>query len=168
MVLLLHELPDGSSHFDWMIQRARGDGGRERRPRAGKRCLLSFRVSDRIDEPGVGAFRGERIADHRFAYLDYEGPVGGRVGGLRAKLRRARGRVTRLAAGVVVKVKETKGAVIIRARFEGGEEHVWAGWLEGDAGSGRWRFLRGDVSLAGPVAEWPSGKMVARGPIGGP
>ncbi|MFM9996414.1 MAG: hypothetical protein ACKVU4_11520 [Phycisphaerales bacterium] len=78
-VLLRHDLPDGSAHYDWMIQRPGGPGA----------TLVAFRVTERIDA-GVAAFVAERIGDHRAAYLDYEGEVSG-----------GRGRVTRVAEGEV-------------------------------------------------------------------
>ncbi len=81
-VQLLHELPDGTSHVDWMIAR----------DRAGREPLISFRLQRRIDELKPGQrMVAERITDHRPAYLDYEGPVSDE-----------RGSVRRLAWGTVV------------------------------------------------------------------
>ena len=81
-VQLLHELPDGTSHVDWMIAR----------DQAGREPLISFRLPRRIDELKPGQrMAAERIADHRPAYLDYEGPVSDE-----------RGSVRRLAWGTVV------------------------------------------------------------------
>ncbi len=81
-VQLLHELPNGTSHVDWMIAR----------DRAGREPLISFRLPRRIDELKPGQrMAAERIADHRPAYLDYEGPVSDE-----------RGSVRRLAWGTVV------------------------------------------------------------------
>ena len=73
-VQLLHELPDGTSHVDWMIAR----------DRAGREPLISFRLPWRIDELKPGQrMAAERIADHRPAYLDYEGPVSDERGSVR-------------------------------------------------------------------------------------
>ena len=73
-VQLLHELPDGTSHVDWMIAR----------DRAGREPLISFRLPRRIDELKPGQrMAAERIADHRPAYLDYEGPVSDGRGSVR-------------------------------------------------------------------------------------
>jgi hypothetical protein len=88
-VLLLHELPDGTSHYDWMIQ---PDGP----PTSAPTGLISFRVSERIDLLGGGGLDGRgalwfgalRLPEHRAAYLDLEGEVAG-----------GRGRVKRLARG---------------------------------------------------------------------
>ena len=82
-VQLLHELPDGTSHVDWMIAR----------DRAGQEPLITFRLQRRIDELKPGQrMAAERIADHRPAYLDYEGPVSDK-----------RGSVRRLAWGTVIR-----------------------------------------------------------------
>jgi hypothetical protein len=75
-VLLLHELPDGSSHYDWMIQRP------------GRGQLITFRLSQRIDQAPPHQFLGQRLPDHRPEYLGYEGEVSGN-----------RGVVTRLSEG---------------------------------------------------------------------
>jgi hypothetical protein len=83
-VQLLHELPDGSRHVDWMI--AQDPRGRD--------PLVTFRVQQRVDELHAGQrLEAVRIADHRPAYLTYEGPVSGDRGTVR---RLARGSVTRL------------------------------------------------------------------------
>ncbi len=88
-VLLRHDVPSGDAregsggqganwHYDWMIE----EEGNER--------LVCFRVMVRVDELGQGArFEGERLADHRREYLEYEGEISG-----------GRGRVTRVAEGV--------------------------------------------------------------------
>ncbi len=51
---------------------------------AGEEPLISFRLQRRIDElrPGQRA-KAERIADHRPAYLDYEGAISGDRGSVR-------------------------------------------------------------------------------------
>ena len=73
-VQLRHELPDGTSHVDWMIAR----------DRAGREPLISFRLPRRIDELKPGQrMAAERLADHRPAYLDYEGPVSDEGGSVR-------------------------------------------------------------------------------------
>lgn len=77
-VLLHHETPDGSWHYDWMIQAA-GDSGGD---------LITFRTRQRPDDPSCTHFPAERLADHRAAYLHYEGEISG-----------GRGCVRRLAQG---------------------------------------------------------------------
>jgi hypothetical protein len=80
-VLLLHTLPDGSSHYDWMIRRPDGGGG-------GGGGLITFRLSERLDAFRGLAFVAQRLADHRREYLAYEGEIPG-----------DRGRVQRIAEG---------------------------------------------------------------------
>ncbi len=63
-VILRHEFPHGSdpsSHWDIMFEE-RG-------------VLLTWACHCRPDSKAVGAAR--QLADHRLAYLDYEGPVSG-------------------------------------------------------------------------------------------
>lgn len=97
-VLLRHELPSdttreghagqGSWHYDWMIE----EEGSER--------LVCFRVMVRVDALERGTrFEGERLADHRRAYLEYEGEISG-----------GRGHVTRVAAGLCEGWRERDGA----------------------------------------------------------
>lgn len=80
-VQLLHTLPDGSSHVDWML--ARDPDGAE--------PLLTFRLGAALHDLAAGqSIDAERIDDHRPAYLAYEGPISG-----------GRGEVRRLASGSV-------------------------------------------------------------------
>jgi hypothetical protein len=77
-VILRHDLPDGSSHFDWMFQPPAGfphessaDGTR----------IPTFRCEIRLDLPGPNAAQViNRLADHREHYLAYQGPVSGDLG----------------------------------------------------------------------------------------
>ncbi len=79
MVVLRHELPNGSFHFDWMFAREN--------PAVTK--LITLRTCERPDECRAGQrIEVERIGDHRIVYLNYEGQVSGN-----------RGSVTRVAAG---------------------------------------------------------------------
>ncbi len=81
-VLLSHELPDATSHVDWMIASE---------PR-GREPLVTFRVGSRIDEMDAGqGLLARRLDDHRAEYLTYEGRVSGN-----------RGTVRRLTRGTVV------------------------------------------------------------------
>lgn len=83
-VQLLHELPDGSCHLDWLI--AQDPRGRD--------PLVTFRVHRRVDELEPGErLDAERIVDHRPVYLHYEGPVSN-----------DRGTVKRLASGDVTEI----------------------------------------------------------------
>ncbi len=77
-VLLVHETPDGSWHYDWMLQGAAESDA----------PLVTFRVRHRPDDPSCTHFPAERLADHRAAYLHFEGEISG-----------GRGRVRRVAEG---------------------------------------------------------------------
>jgi len=78
---LLHELPDGSAHVDWLL-------GQDS---AGVEPLITYRLGGRIDDLEPGAtIDAEHIGDHRPAYLTYEGPISGDRGTVR---RLARGRI---------------------------------------------------------------------------
>jgi hypothetical protein len=97
-VQLLHELPDGSRHVDWMI--AQDPRGRD--------PLVTFRVQQRVDELHAGQrLEAVRIADHRPAYLTYEGPVSGK-----------RGTVSRLARGTVARLDERPDGWGMEVRWE--------------------------------------------------
>lgn len=96
-VLLRHELPgdavradtgrEASWHYDWMIEEEGNEG------------LVCFRVMVRVDALARGErFEGERLADHRRAYLAYEGEISG-----------GRGRVMRVAAGACGGWREVNG-----------------------------------------------------------
>jgi hypothetical protein len=103
-VQLLHELPDGTSHVDWMIAR----------DRAGREPLISFRLQRRIDELKPGQrMAAERIADHRPAYLDYEGPVSDEPGSVR-----------RLTWGTVVSERRQGSSWDFEIRWEDGGDGV--------------------------------------------
>lgn len=111
-VLLRHDLPDGTGHFDWLLECP------------GREGLMTFRVSERIDLPGCRGFEAVRVADHRRAYLTYEGPIS-----------EGRGVVARAAQGTC-EVEEGPGWVRVRAVF-GGPVRLY----EGRAGEGdRWNF----------------------------
>ena len=101
-VQLLHELPDGSTHVDWLI--AQDPDARSR--------LLAFRLPARVDRLAPGGDRvdpealvAERIGDHRAVYLSYEGPLAdapGRSTDRATGGQPDRGRVRRLAEGHVI------------------------------------------------------------------
>lgn len=123
-VLLHHGLGDGSWHYDWLIARAEGAGPDER-------VLVSFRVGERIDEAGISGFEATRLADHRAAYLAYEGPVSG-----------GRGVVRRVASGTARIEVERDDELVVVAAF-GGVSRVWRGRRVEVGGSpplGAWRF----------------------------
>lgn len=108
MVVLLHTLPDGSSHFDWMIQ---GPQRIPAPPSPEDRCLITFRTAVRPDlapfQQPDGAFEAQRLADHRRAYLDFEGPLSGN-----------RGHVQRLASGTVEALLNEPTIFRLQGRFD--------------------------------------------------
>jgi hypothetical protein len=128
MVLLRHDLPDGSSHFDWLLERP------------GYSSLLTFRVQERIDRPGPGpgGFAATRLADHRLAYLTYEGPISD-----------GRGSVTRVAAGSC-EVQEGPEGLRIRGSFGPGMRLYEGRPL--DSG-GAWQFATSVEQPAGAGPE---------------
>ncbi|HRP63571.1 MAG TPA: hypothetical protein PK400_09785 [Phycisphaerales bacterium] len=80
-VVLRHELPDGSAHWDWMIAPAV----------EGTAPLITFRLNDRPDSHNPKELAATRLPDHRRLYLNYEGPISG-----------DRGHVRRVRAGMIV------------------------------------------------------------------
>lgn len=100
-VLLRHDLPDGSHHFDWMVELAIPDEHR----------LVTLRIPPPpapADPPGPmdpagRPFTAELLPPHRAAYLDHEGPIAG-----------DRGTVTRLAAGPAGVLERTETRLRIR------------------------------------------------------
>lgn len=67
-VVLLHSLPDGSSHFDWLIARPTAH-----LDRPDERSLLSFRTEHRPDVSDQ--FAAHPMPDHRVHYLTFEGHI---------------------------------------------------------------------------------------------
>lgn len=154
MVLLLHELPDGSSHYDWLLERFVGE------------ALIAFRVGHRVDgDDGVGReFAAERMVDHRAVYLTYEGSIhakaredvgAGSVDGgsplevtmsHRSSAMGVRGRVRRVAEGECEIRLETREVVVFRIRFEGGEWRVYGAsssdGVTSEAGVSKWCIRR--------------------------
>lgn len=79
-------MTDGSSHIDWLI--AQNDANEQGE-------LITFRLNCRLDKVKNGqSILAERIADHRWAYLEYQGPISGN-----------RGVVSRVAKGVITSQK---------------------------------------------------------------
>ena len=105
-VLLLHELPDRSWHYDWMIQPT-GAG-----PDA---PLISYRVAARPDDPALTDFEALRIGVHRAEYLSFEGQVSG-----------ARGSVRRVARGEATILRDDAAFVVT---LDG--QRTWVGQRRG-------------------------------------
>ena len=87
--LLRHTLPDGSAHFDLLVEHPE----HERVP--------TWRLAaSPVEQTAVA---GERIADHRPLYLDYAGPVSG-----------DRGHVEQVDAGTAAWEAFDAEAVVVR------------------------------------------------------
>lgn len=83
-VVLRHDLPDGSHHFDWLFERGPGDDPADD-PDAP--VLIAWRLPVTPDEAG-GVHEAVRLAPHRRVYLSFEGALSG-----------GRGVVARVASG---------------------------------------------------------------------
>lgn len=77
-VELLHTLTDGTTHVDWMIAQ----------DTLATLPLITFRLPTPLAELKTGGeLIAQRIADHRPAYLTYEGPISGERGTVRCLTR---------------------------------------------------------------------------------
>lgn len=119
-VVLEHRLEDGSWHYDWMVEDATA---------LEERRLVTWRVDARPDRAEV--FRGVRIGNHRAAYLDFEGDLGG-----------GRGTVRRLARGRVCSLGLTVGVVGAVVAWENGPPRRYQG-VSRTAGGWSFRVLPG-------------------------
>lgn len=97
-VLLRHDLPDGTWHWDWLLEpRAQDAPFRRTSDDQNERSLISFRlpaalgVDWRPDVLGTPAFTAEILPPHRRRYLTFEGDIGPGADGV------SRGRVKRVA-----------------------------------------------------------------------
>ena len=128
MVLLEHVLPDGTGHFDWLIE------PRGLRPTSytepldpDAKVLISFRVTERIDATNADTFIAIRLPDHRRKYLNFEGEISP-----------GKGFVRRQAHGKVQMVNFTDDLIEIRAQFVMRQPAIWKGRPDGIA----WLFNR--------------------------
>ncbi|MCZ7633282.1 MAG: hypothetical protein M5U20_07350 [Phycisphaerales bacterium] len=103
-VVLEHTLPDGSRHFDWLMEPA------EPGPDATDedRSLLAFRLAARVDAPSIVSFLAEAMPDHRRLYLQHEGAISGE-----------RGTVVRVAAGSCRIVRRSPADIEVEVAFSG-------------------------------------------------
>lgn len=119
MVELLHTLPDGTVHVDWMIAQD---------PEASL-SLITFRLPRPLAElkPGEKLI-AQRIADHRPAYLAYEGPISGGRGAVHCL---ARGRIcqwNQVAGGWemgILRHSEAGDAASVKLRLEPRPDQKW-------------------------------------------
>ncbi|MCW5776956.1 MAG: hypothetical protein KIS87_11000 [Phycisphaeraceae bacterium] len=103
-VVLEHTLPDGSRHFDWLMEPA------EPGPDATDedRSLLAFRLAVRIDDTSIRSFLAESMPDHRRLYLHHEGALSG-----------DRGIVVRVADGACRVVRRSQAGIEVEVAFTG-------------------------------------------------
>ncbi len=92
-VILIHNLPDGSSHFDWLVDRPELQS---------EHRLLAFRCQHRPDSTDHSDFQAIKLPNHRAIYLTYEGQISNN-----------RGTVQRLEAGKVVHLEQTPHSINI-------------------------------------------------------
>lgn len=120
-VQLLHTLPDGFSHVDWMIAT---DG-------TGTSPLVTFRLPGPLatlcESSGVDVIR---LPDHRAIYLTYEGELSG-----------GRGWVRRIASGRALWLGHTASQIAINTAWEDGVPRRIRLHLEGE--SETWRLFSG-------------------------
>ncbi len=117
-VVLLHTLPDASSHLDWFTARSPNPDA----------PLLAFRAALRPDDPTVHAFSAEPLPDHRAHYLTHEGALEPKDGHPRGALRR-------LAQGTATIERADPDALVLVAQW-GGERRRYTGRPTGP----RWHF----------------------------
>lgn len=117
--LLLHQTPDGASHIDFLLARARGADS----------PLAAFRLDTRPDTAPLGAIlRAVRLPDHRARYLDFEGDIGA-----------GRGSISRLARGVGRIIAETDQSFVALTKWGPGVVRL-VGMCRPDEGPDAWRF----------------------------
>jgi hypothetical protein len=125
-VLLRHDLPDGSWHLDWLIERAERLGGE-----AGDRTVMTFRLDRRPDEIAE-SIEAEEMPDHRRLYLDYEGVIAG-----------GRGSVSRVAEWRCEVLHVTPNEIHVRLEGDSGAVTLCGVAVEGRRSAGErrlWRF----------------------------
>lgn len=98
-VVLRHDLPDGTHHYDWLIEPmgvSPPTTPRLSAPDPDQRVLIAWRLAipptDAIDT----TLQAERLPPHRRLYLDYEGTIAGN-----------RGSVRRVAEGTIEIVRDS-------------------------------------------------------------
>lgn len=85
-VVLRHDLPDGSHHYDWLIEpmgsaAAAADDDAMADP--DRRELIAWRLPHPPDGAAESSMKADRLPPHRRRYLDYEGPISGGRGSVR-------------------------------------------------------------------------------------
>lgn len=83
-VILRHHLPDGTHHFDWLLEPAdpQVSHAAERVDDPNERVLIAWRLTA-WPIPVGSSIAAERLPPHRRLYLDYQGPIPGNRGTIR-------------------------------------------------------------------------------------
>ena len=102
-LVLRHDLPDGSHHFDWLLEPVGTDPAD---PDA--RVLLCWRLPISPHEAVGSILAATRLPPHRLLYLDYEGPITG-----------GRGCVKRVASGQAEILADTPTRFAARVELNG-------------------------------------------------
>jgi len=123
-VLLLHTLPDASSHFDLLLERRPESGAPT--PDPDDRRLITFRLPNPLPPASVTELEVERAPDHRAFYLDHEGPVSD-----------ARGHVQRAFTAHLTDLHETEDTVRATLSLDQSIIMIDAERID----SNRWRLL---------------------------
>ena len=109
-VVLRHDLPDGSHHYDWLIEpmcpAAATTGDALADP--DDRVLIAWRLPDPPSSVHGKATAADRLPPHRRLYLDYEGPISGH-----------RGEVRRIAGGDAEVLTDSPERFEARGRMAG-------------------------------------------------
>jgi len=103
-VVLRHELPDGSHHFDWLVEPSPPGPS----PDPDERSLLAWRLAAPLHEAGTAVLHATRLPPHRRLYLEYEGTLSG-----------GRGRVERLAEGWAERLEDGPESMTAIIAFDG-------------------------------------------------
>ena len=118
-VILQHQLPNGDSHFDWMIDQPH---------LLTEHRLLTFRCEIRPDFLPRNGMIAQMLPDHRKVYLTYEG-----------HLTDNRGSVTRVAQGTIEIVERTEQSMQMQVQWPSSNQIIEGTCIESSSSS--WRFI---------------------------
>ncbi|MCK4873111.1 MAG: hypothetical protein KAS72_10330 [Phycisphaerales bacterium] len=130
-VVLRHDVPNGSFHFDWLIAMRAAEGAE----------LRAFRLDTPAHRlPPGKIIAAEQLPDHRAAYLRYEGPVSG-----------DRGHVRRVASGWADVRCERPNLLEIVVRWDVARAGCDRGRRADRAASAGWDAVQGGLQGNDPV-----------------
>jgi hypothetical protein len=123
-VVLRHDLPDGSHHFDWLLDPAK-EAADPHRTDPDARVLIAWRMGARPDAALPAEMAAERLPPHRNIYLTFEGAISG-----------GRGEVARVRAGLAEVLADEPDRFEAIADFGAGAVRISGT----PATDGRWRL----------------------------